>query len=334
MKVVFWGTPQFAVPSLERLLMHPDFEVVGVVTQPDRRRGRGNQLSPSPVKAIALEAKVPIWQPERVKKSPETLAELKALGADAFVVVAYGQILSKEILEMPRLGCVNSHGSLLPYYRGAAPIQWSIFHGETKTGITTMLMDEGMDTGAMLLTVETSIGLFDTTLDVAKRLSHLSGDILLATLQKLDQGAIAPIPQNDEKATYAPLIHKPDFALDWSRPAIALHDQVRAFSPNCVAQFRDRLIKVIETVPLCTARDQDLPTSYQKLLSSLKSSSQHGQVVTLAKNLGPVVQTSEGFLLLKTVQLSGKRQQSGHDFANGLRVTNADTFGNGGNIKK
>ena len=328
-KIVFWGTPQFAVPSLERLLEHPDFEVLGVVTQPDRRRGRGNQLSPSPVKAIALDAGVPIWQPERVKKSPETLAELKALNADAFVVVAYGQILSPEILEMPRLGCVNSHGSLLPYYRGAAPIQWSIYQGETKTGITTMLMDEGMDTGAMLLTVETPIGLFDSTFDLAKRLSVQSGDILVETLQKLDQGEIEAIPQNNDIATYAPLIHKPDFVLDWSRSAIALHNQIRAFSPSCIAQFRGNGIKLLETVPLGTPHNSELPDEYQGLLGTLSATGQPGQVVAVAKNLGPVVQTGDGLLLLKRVQLAGKRKQSGHDFANGLRVTDADTFGNG-----
>lgn len=330
-KVVFWGTPQFAVPSLERLLNHPEFEVLGVVTQPDRRRGRGNQLSPSPVKAIALEAEVPIWQPERVKKSPEVLAELKALNADAFVVVAYGQILSQEILDMPPLGCVNSHGSLLPAYRGAAPIQWSIYHGETVTGITTMLMDQGMDTGAMLLKVETPIGLFETTLDLAKRLSEQSGDILVETLQQLDQGTLTPIPQNEAEATYAPLINKPDFSLDWSRTAIALHHQIRAFSPNCVAQFRDQSIKVIETVPLLTAHDLELPAPYSDLLETLEhsDSTAPGQVISIAKNLGPIVQTAAGLLLLKTVQLSGKRQQTGHDFANGLRLTTSDIFGQG-----
>jgi len=244
------------------------------------------------------------------------------------VVVAYGQILSQEILDMPRLGCVNSHGSLLPQYRGAAPIQWSIYHGETVTGITTMLMDQGMDTGAMLLKVETPIDLFETTLDLAKRLSAQSGDILVETLQQLDQGTLTPMPQNEAEATYAPLINKPDFRLDWDRSAIALHNQIRAFSPSCVAQFRDQSIKVIETVPLMTAHDGALPAPYSALIETLTSVElkQPGQTIHLAKNLGPIVQTGEGFLLLKTVQLAGKRQQTGHDFANGLRLTVADIF--------
>jgi methionyl-tRNA formyltransferase len=143
MRVVFFGTPQFAVPSLERLDNHPEFEVLGVVTQPDKRRGRGNQLTPSPVKAVALTHQLPVWQPKRVKKNAETLTQLRQTEADVFVVVAYGQILSQEILDMPKLGCINVHGSILPKYRGAAPIQWCLYHGETETGITTMLMDAG-----------------------------------------------------------------------------------------------------------------------------------------------------------------------------------------------
>ncbi|NES83985.1 MAG: methionyl-tRNA formyltransferase, partial [Moorea sp. SIO2B7] len=159
MRVVFFGTPQFALPCLEGLLNHPEFEVVGVVTQPDKRRGRGNQLIPSPVKSIALAHKLPVWQPQRLKKHRETLTQLRQVKADAFVVVAYGQILSQEILDMPTAGCINVHGSILPKYRGAAPIQWCLYNGEAQTGITTMLMDAGMDTGAMLLKAYTPIRL-------------------------------------------------------------------------------------------------------------------------------------------------------------------------------
>ena len=147
MKIVFFGTPQFAVPTLEALLGSPEFEVAAVVTQPDKRRGRGNDLSPSPVKTIAQSHQIPVWQPQRVKKDAETLETLRSLNADVFVVIAYGQILSQEILDLPKFGCVNVHGSILPKYRGAAPIQWCLYHGETETGMTTMLMDAGMDTG-------------------------------------------------------------------------------------------------------------------------------------------------------------------------------------------
>jgi methionyl-tRNA formyltransferase len=181
MKLVFFGTPQFAVPSLETLLSQAGFELLAVVTQPDKRRGRGNELSASPVKSTALAYCLPVWQPARIKKDAETLENLRQLGADAFVVVAYGQILSPEILAMPRLGCINGHGSLLPKYRGAAPIQWSLYHGETETGITTMQMDAGMDTGPMLLKASTPIHLLDNALDLAGRLSQMTADLLIET---------------------------------------------------------------------------------------------------------------------------------------------------------
>ncbi|MEB3335835.1 MAG: methionyl-tRNA formyltransferase, partial [Leptolyngbyaceae bacterium] len=206
MRVIFFGTPHFAVPSLERLIADPECEVLAVVTQPDKRRGRGNQLDPSPVKAIALAHNLPVWQPKSIKKSDETLTQLAESQADAFVVVAYGQILSQRILDMPKLGCINAHGSLLPKYRGAAPIQWSLYHGEAETGITTMLMDAGMDTGPMLLKASTPIGLLDQAQELAQRLAALSADLLVETLLKLEQQTIQPIPQDPDQATYAPLI--------------------------------------------------------------------------------------------------------------------------------
>ena len=182
MKVVFFGTPYFAVPTLEKLLNHGDIEVLAVVTQPDKRRERGNKLIPSPVKTVAIDHNLPVWQPQRIKKESETLTQLRESGADVFVVVAYGQILSPEILDMPRWGCVNVHGSILPKYRGAAPIQWCLYNGETETGITTMLMDVGMDTGAMLLKATTPIKLLDHAQDLAQRLSVIGGDLLIETL--------------------------------------------------------------------------------------------------------------------------------------------------------
>ncbi|MEM8614574.1 MAG: methionyl-tRNA formyltransferase, partial [Cyanobacteria bacterium P01_H01_bin.105] len=203
MKVVYFGTPQFAVPSLIRLLKDPDFEVIAVVTQPDKRRGRGSKVTPSPVKVVATEADIPVWQPQKIKKDADTLNFLSTSQADAFVVVAYGQILSQEILDMPRLGAINGHGSLLPTYRGAAPIQWSLYHGEAKTGVTTMLMDAGMDTGPMLLEETIPIGLLDNAWTIAETLSKLTAELLLSTLHKLDGQAIRPLPQTEEYATYA-----------------------------------------------------------------------------------------------------------------------------------
>lgn len=333
MKIVFFGTPQFAVPSLQRLLDHSEFEVLAVVTQPDKRRGRGGKVTPSPVKAVALDAGCPIWQPARIKKDPETLAKLDALAADAFVVIAYGQILSQAILEMPRLGCVNAHGSILPAYRGAAPIQWCLHDGATKTGVTTMLMDAGMDTGPMLVKETIPIGLTDNAWDIAGKLSALSADLLLTTLQKLQQQVIRPIPQNDEQATYASLIQKDDYVLDWKKSAKALHDKVRGFYPNCVSQFQDKPLKVSKTLPLgdeywsqLTKPMAAIPLLYQS--ADLAADAAPGSVVAIFKNYGPVIQTGDGHLLLLEVKPAGKKSLSGWDFANGSRLAVGDLLSN------
>jgi len=331
MKVIFFGTPQFAVPTLEQLIYHPDFEVLGVVTQPDKRRGRGNQLTPSPVKAVALAHQLPVWQPNRVKKHKPTLTHLRLAAADAFVVIAYGQILSQEILDLPKLGCVNVHGSILPKYRGAAPIQWCLYHGEAETGITTMLMDAGMDTGAMLLKAYTPIQLLDNSHDLAQSLTGLGADLLVETLTKLERQEIQPIPQDEREATYAPLIQKADFCLDWSRTAFELHNQVRGFFPNCVASFRGQSLKIIATAPLGSAYFAQLPSLsvIEQQWSSLSASGRPGEVVGIVKGTGPIIQTKEGLLLLREVQLAGKRAQSGWDFANGMRLAVGEVLGNG-----
>ncbi len=336
MKLVFFGTPQFAVPSLERLLTQPDFEVLAVVTQPDKRRGRGNDLSPSPVKAVALAHQLPVLQPRRIKKDAESLDWLRQSGADAFVVVAYGQILSQEILDLPRLGCINGHGSILPKYRGAAPIQWCLYQGELETGITTMQMDAGMDTGAMLLTATTPIGLLDNALDLAKTLSQITADLLVETLVGLEQGRLTPIPQDDSQATYAPLIQKNDYELDWSRSALALHNQIRGFYPNCVTTLRGNSLKVMATLPPEAANiAAETPeiaewTTWCQQASSTSPENQPGTVIALLKNQGAVIQTGAGPLLLREVQLAGKRVQTGWDFVNGMRLQVGERLGEPG----
>ncbi|MDX2245040.1 MAG: methionyl-tRNA formyltransferase [Leptolyngbyaceae cyanobacterium bins.302] len=334
MKLVFFGTPEFAVPSLKRLVAQAEFEVLAVVTQPDKRRGRGNQLMPSPVKTIAVEHSIPVWQPKSVKKNAETLAFLEAAQADAFVVVAYGQILSQAILDMPRLGCVNAHGSILPKYRGAAPIQWSIYNGDRETGITTMLMDAGMDTGAMLLEARTPINLLENFHEVAARLADLAAELLVETLLKLEQGTLTPIPQDATLATYAPLIQKSDYELDWARSAIALHNQVRGFYPNCFTTFRGEPLKITATVPFDPTSWEQLPPDYATDYAGLQQewatwsqpSGQPGAVVAIAKGLGAIVQTGDGLLLLKAVQQAGKRAQTGMDFVNGTRLEPGERF--------
>ncbi|MEM1240770.1 MAG: methionyl-tRNA formyltransferase, partial [Cyanobacteria bacterium P01_H01_bin.26] len=317
MKIVYFGTPQFAVPSLARLIKSPDFDVVAVVTQPDKRRGRGGKVTPSPVKAAAIAADIPILQPHKIKKDADTLDSLRAYQADAFVVVAYGQILSQMILDMPRLGAINGHGSILPAYRGAAPIQWSLYHGEPKTGITTMLMDAGMDTGPMLLKETVAIGLLDNAWTIAEKLATLTAELLVSTLHKLDGQAIRPIPQVEAQATYAPLIQKTDYTLNWQRPALELHNQVRGFYPNCVTQLRQQSLKITETIPLFDGVWSQLPQDYQHLKEAygpLRPPTP-GSVTAVWKNHGPVIGTGDGYLLLQQLQPAGKKSQSGWDFA-------------------
>ncbi|MBT9316099.1 methionyl-tRNA formyltransferase [Leptothoe spongobia] len=329
MKIVYFGTPQFAVPSLARLLKDPDFDVVAVVTQPDKRRGRGGKVTPSPVKALAAAADVPVWQPQKIKKHAETLEFLRTSQADAFVVVAYGQILSQEILDMPRLGSINGHGSILPTYRGAAPIQWCIYHGESETGVTTMLMDAGMDTGPMLLEETIPIGLLDNAWIIADKLSNLTAELLLSTLHKLDGQAIRPISQTEEQATYAPLIKKTDYAIDWQRAALDIHNQVRGFYPSCVTQLREQSLKISETIPLFDGVWSQLPQEYH-ILKDLYSNLQSpvpGNIAAIWKNQGPVIGTGQGYLLLRQVQPAGKKSQTGWAFANGSRLESGEQLG-------
>jgi methionyl-tRNA formyltransferase len=329
MKIVFFGTPQFAVPSLSALIQHPDFEVLAVVTQPDKRRGRGNELSPSPVKAIATAHQIPVIQPQSIKKSSEDLTQLRRYAADCFVVVAYGQILSQEILDFPRYGCINGHGSLLPKYRGAAPIQWCLYSGETITGMTTMMMDIGMDTGAMLLKSQHPIGLLDNAQDLAAVLSQQSADLLIQTLPQLASGSLTPIVQDESAATYAALIKKPDYDLDWTNSTIALHNQIRGFYPNCVTQFRGQGLKIMATMPLAPALAAQLPPEYAAVIAQAATATavEAGTVATIVKNFGVVMQTGDGLLLLHQVQPAGKKAQSGWDFANGLRVAVGERLG-------
>ena len=329
MRIVFFGTPQFAIPTLEKLLANSQFEVIGVVTQPDKRRGRGSQLVPSPIKVLATAHQLPIWQPMRIKKDPDTIAALRDLAADIFVVVAYGQILSQEILDIPKSGCINVHGSLLPLYRGAAPIQRCLTDGVTQTGITTMLMDAGMDTGAMLLKYETPVSLWDNADRLVVKLAAEGAQLLVDTLVDIDR--IIPTPQEHLAATAAPPIQKSEYAIDWTRSSIDIHNQVRGFYPNCVTTLREQPLKVMATAPLGLEFQADLPPDLQKLLPEIVSlnlsSSLPGTVLKIAKGLGPIIQTGNGWILLQEVQLAGKRPQSGTDLVNGMRLAVGEVLG-------
>ena len=228
MKIVFMGTPEFAVPSLEALIQH--HEVIGVVSQPDKPKGRGKKLVPTPVKACALAHQIPVFQPDSVKEASfhETL---RSLQPDLIAVVAFGQILPVDILNIPPYGCINVHGSLLPFYRGAAPMQWAVINAEEKTGVTTMYMTKGLDSGDMLLKAEIPLTSEDTYGSVHDKLSTLGADLLIQTIAGLEKQEITPIPQNHEISTYAPMITKELCHIDWSKSAEEIVHLIHGLSP-------------------------------------------------------------------------------------------------------
>ena len=311
MRLVFFGTPEFAVATLQVVLAQPDLEVVGVVTQPDRKRGRGNQLVPSPVKLLAIEHQIPIQQPARIKKAAESIEWLRSLNADVFVVVAYGQILSQEILDIPKQGCINVHGSLLPAYRGAAPIQRCLVDGVTETGITTMQMDIGMDTGAMLLKTVVPVPPLMNAGELGEILAQAGAELLIQTLRERP----TPQPQDNSLATHAPPIPKSEWQLDWNEGAIDLHNKVRGFYPDCFIKFADKSVGILGTIPLAAPYwSGDLPEIPE-------NSAVPGEIVKIIKGSGAVVKTGDGYLLLSQVQPAGKKPQSGTDFVNGGRLS-------------
>ncbi len=245
-RVLFMGTPDFAVPCLARLVNIAD--VIGVVTQPDKPKGRGQRLLPPPVKFFAVEHGLPIYQPIRVKTA-EFVGKLKELAPDLIVVVAFGQILSREILSIPRLGCINVHASLLPRYRGAAPIQWAIVRGEKETGITTMFMDEGLDTGDMLLKKSLPITADMTAAELHDKMMELGADVLEKTLTELSTGTLRRIPQDDAASTYAPLLSKSTGHIAWDKSAQEIHDLVRGLNswPGAYSTLRGKTFKIWRT---------------------------------------------------------------------------------------
>ncbi len=229
MRIVFMGTPDFAVPSLQ-ILIENGYEVCAVYTQPDKPKGRGHKLMPSPVKELALSRNIPVFQPGTLR-TPEAAEQLRSLKPELFVVVAYGKILPKEVLEIPPLGCVNVHGSLLPKYRGAAPVQWAVLNGDSVSGVTTMLLNEGVDTGDILLKEQTHVGEEETAGELFDRLKETGAQLLLKTLKGLSEGSIQPVPQKEEEATFAPLLSKELSCLDWNLSAKELFNRIRGLNP-------------------------------------------------------------------------------------------------------
>ena len=244
LRIAFLGTPEFAVPSLERCV-EAGYEVVAVVTQPDKPKGRGKKLTPPPVKVRAIELGLDVHQPAKIKP-PEVTEWFRGLDVEAMAVVAYGKIIPQSIIDIPRLGLVNVHGSLLPKYRGAAPIEWAVIEGESTTGVTTMLIDAGMDSGDMLLKQETEVGPDDTAVEVRGRLSLLGADLLVQTLRGLERGTISPVPQEHELATHAPMLKKETGLIDWRWPARTIHNRVRGLQPwpGAYTSFRGQQLHI------------------------------------------------------------------------------------------
>ncbi len=307
-RLAFLGTPAFAVPTLERCVA-AGHEVLAVVTQPDRPRGRGQQPAAPPVKEAALRLGLPVYQPERVRR-PDAVEFLRALAVEAMVVVGYGQIIPQSVIDLAPLGIVNVHASLLPKYRGAGPIQWAIVNGETRTGVTTMRIDAGLDTGDMLLKAETEIGPEETAVDLGRRLAEMGADLLVQTLAGLAAGAIVPEKQNSADATYAPLLKKEDGRIDWSLPAAAIHNRVRGLQPwpGAYAAFRGQTLHVWRA----GVRGQG---------SGIRGA---GTVVSLRPF---AVQCGDGSLELQEVQLEGRKRMPASDFVNGQRVTENERLG-------
>lgn len=298
-RIIFFGTPSFAIQTLRKLLQGPD-EVVAVVTQPDREKGRGRKVIPSPVKELALQQGIPILQPEKAKEGAFQ-EKIKGLQPGVFVVVAYGQILSKSILKVPKYGAINVHASLLPRYRGAAPISWVILKGEKVTGVTTMMMDEGMDTGDILLQAEIPIGEEETAETLQDRLSLLGAQLLVETVAKMKAGDVRPTPQDHSKATYAPPFRKEDGRIDWTKEAREIDRQVRAFNlwPGAFTEWEGRLLKV-----------------YKGELREETPAGKAGVVTWVGSDFIEVGTGKDSFLI-KEIQLEGKKRMSVKDFLSG-----------------
>jgi methionyl-tRNA formyltransferase len=306
------GTPNFAVPSLQALY-GAGHNIVGVFTQPDRPAGRGKKVTASPIKVLAENLNLPVFQPLKIK-AVETVDLLKQLKPECIIVVAYGQILSKEILELPAYGCINLHASLLPAYRGAAPIHWAVIYGESKTGVTTMLMDEGLDTGDMLMTREYRISSSAHTGEVHDALAKIGAEVLLETIKGLKEGTVRPIPQPPE-FTYAPLLKREHEKIDWSWSASIIHNRIRGLNPwpGAFAHFRGERVKIWQSKLSVQGKDQHGAESIP------------GQIVLLTEH-GFKVQTGEGFLEITELQPAGKKKMSASDFFNGWRIKIGESF--------
>ena len=307
-RTVFMGTPDFAVPCLEKLI--ETVHVVGVVTQPDKPKGRGRKMTPPPVKVCALEHGIDVLQPRRVK-DPEAVQAISGMNPELIIVVAFGQILSQEILDIPEYGCINVHASLLPEYRGAAPMQWCIVNGEAKTGVTTMQMDAGLDTGDMLLQSSLDIDSDITYAGLSEKLSAVGAKLLIKTLKELDAGTLKPVKQDNDKSSYAPLLTRDTGKIDWNRPAAFIHNLVRGLDPwpGAYSELEGHVIKIWKTR---TAEGT--------------ANAAPGTVTECGKTYIRVA-TGDGLIDILELQAPGKKRMRAVDFINGHGIALPARFG-------
>ena len=307
MRLIFLGTPDFAVPTLERMV-EAGFVVPLVVTQADRPKGRGQSVAAPPVKEAAVRLGLPVYQPERIRR-PEALERLREVAADGMVVVGYGQIIPQAAIDLAPLGIINVHASLLPKYRGAAPIQWAIVNGETRMGVTTMRIDAGLDTGDMLLKAEIEVGPNENAVEVGKRLAEMGADLLVKTMHGLAAGTVAPQKQDHAQATLAPILKKEDGLIDWRLSARAIHNRVRGFQPwpGAYTTFRGQTLHIWES-RLVAAEPRVPPGAFESRKPLMAA-------------------CGAGALELVTVQLEGRKRMAAADFANGQRLTENDKLG-------
>ncbi|HSU29615.1 MAG TPA: methionyl-tRNA formyltransferase [Bryobacteraceae bacterium] len=308
MRTVFLGTPEFAVPSL-RALASAGHEVAAVFTQPDRPKGRGNLLAESPVKQAAREIGVPTCQPERIRR-PENITLLKDLAPDIMVVVGYGQIIPQAIIDIPQHGILNVHASLLPHYRGAAPIQWALANGETRTGVTIMQIDAGLDTGDMLLKAELAIEPHETAPELSARLASLGANLLLTVMEQIRAGTAVREKQDDAAATYAPILKREDGLIDWNRPAQELYNRLRGFTPwpGAYTTFRGQQLSILRAR---VADGNGLPP---------------GRLYSVGKALFAACGHNTALQLVE-LQPAGKKRMAADSFLNGYKLSETEFLG-------
>ncbi|MBM3735277.1 MAG: methionyl-tRNA formyltransferase [Acidobacteria bacterium] len=309
MRLAFLGTPEFAVPPLQKLV-EAGHCVEAVLTQPDRPKGRGQELAPPPVKECAIRLGLPVHQPERIRR-PEAQDLLRAMSLDVMVVVGYGQIIPQSVIDMVPHGIINVHGSLLPAYRGAAPVQWAVANGEKRTGVTTMRIDAGLDTGGMLLKWDTEIGAEETAVELGRRLSVAGADLLIETLEGIESGVIQPVPQDPAAATYAPILKKEDASIDWNWPAAKIHARQRGFQPwpGAATTFRGQTLQI-----------------HRCRVKSSHTLALPGTLITEKKRL--LVAAGGGSMLeIEELQLQGRKRVYPEAFLNGHRLLENERLG-------